>query len=82
MPYANPIIDASAPPVFVPNQAPAVAGYPAGGAVNPYGGTVNSTNAAGTSEPLAAHVAAVIAFALLGVYVLRATGFKFVVAVG
>lgn len=50
--------------------------------MNPYEGTVNDTNAAGTQEALAMHVAAIVVFALLGVYVLRGTGFKFVVAVG
>jgi hypothetical protein len=48
--------------------------------VNPYETTDNAVNAAGTDEPLAVHVAALVAFALLGVYVLRMTGFKFVVA--
>lgn len=48
--------------------------------MNPYQGTDGGVNAAGTSESVATHVAAVIAFALLGVYVLRASGFKFVVA--
>lgn len=79
----NPYFDVA--PLFIPNQAPASAAsyHPdGGGAVNPYSGTVNDTNAAGTQEALAAHVAAVIAFALLGVFVLRATGFKFVVAGG
>lgn len=83
MPAANPLIDGA--PVFVPNQAPASTApfHPDGGrAVNPYQGSANDVNAAGTSEHVAAHVAAVVIFALLGVYALRATGFKFVVAVG
>lgn len=50
--------------------------------MNPYEGTVNDTNAAGTQETLAAHVAMIIAVALAGVLVLRLTGFKFVVAAG
>ena len=81
MPGANPLIDGA--PVFVPNQAPASTAPfdPAGGAsVNPYETTDNAINAAGTQEPLATHVAAVVAVALIGVYVLRMTGFKFVVA--
>ena len=72
-------------PFFVPNQAPASTApyHPDGGAaVNPWEGTVNDTNAAGTQEALALHVAAIIVLALVGVYVLRGTGFKFVVAAG
>jgi hypothetical protein len=48
--------------------------------MNPQTGSDNAVNASGTSEAVAAHVAVVIAFALIGVYVLRASGFKFVVA--
>jgi hypothetical protein len=81
VPASNPLI--AGVPMWVPNQAPAsTAPYdPAGGgAVNPYAGNDSATNAAGTAEPVATHVALVVAFALLGVYVLRVTGFKFVVA--
>jgi len=49
-----------------------------GAPVNTY--TDPTTNASGTSEPVATHVALVVVGALVGVYVLRATGFKFVVA--
>jgi hypothetical protein len=83
VPSSNPLIAGA--PVFVPNQAPAsTAPYDpgGGGGMNPYQGTVNDTNAAGTQEALAMHVAAVVVLALLGVYVLRGTGFKFVVAAG
>lgn len=45
-------------------------------------GAMSDVNAAGTSENVALHVAAVIAFALVGVYILRQSGFKFVVAGG
>jgi hypothetical protein len=83
VPASNPLIDGA--PVFVPNQAPAsTAPYhpDGGGGMNPYEGTVNDVNAAGTQEALAMHVAAVVVFALIGVYVLRAASFKFVVAAG
>lgn len=95
MPSVNPLIDdnPTAAPVGDPglpgrvlNQSPtSTASYTAldrGSVVNPYQGTVNDTNAAGTQEAVAAHVAVVIIFALVGVYVLRGTGFKFVVAAG
>jgi len=76
----NPFVDLGGlVPAFAPNQAPA---SPGSAGVNPYTGTVNDTNAAGTQEALAAHVAAVIAFALIGVFVMRWSGFKFVVAAG
>lgn len=95
MPSVNPLIDdrptvhpaALGLPGGLLNQSPASTGpytplQPAGDVVNPYQGTVNDTNAAGTQEPVAGHVAAVIAFALIGVFVLRAMSFKFVVAAG
>jgi hypothetical protein len=41
-----------------------------------------ATNAAGTSENVAMHVAIIVALALVGVYVLRQSGFRFVVAAG
>ena len=44
--------------------------------------TDNSTNAAGTSESVALHVALLVTTALLGVYLFRASGFRFVVAAG
>jgi hypothetical protein len=50
--------------------------------VNPYEGQVNQVNAAGTSEPLAAHVAAVILLAGAGVLILRVAHCKFVIAAG
>lgn len=81
MPHSNPLIAGA--PIFVPNQAPASAAPydPSGGAtVNPYEGTVNDTNAAGTQEQLAMHVGVLIIAALAGVYVLRFLGFKFVMA--
>lgn len=81
MPAINPLIDGA--PDFVPNQAPASTAPfdpSGGGRVNPYEGTVNQTNAAGSYEPVATHVAVIIAFALIGVWALRASGFKFVVA--
>jgi hypothetical protein len=90
VPHVNPLIDVSpaaappgdpGPPAGVLNQAPAPAQGPVD-AVNPYEGTVNDTNAAGTQEAVAAHVAVLIVLALVGVYVLRGTGFKFVVAAG
>lgn len=83
MPAANPFIDGA--PIFVPNQAPAsTAPYDptGGGGVNPYQGTVNDTNAAGTQEAVASHVAILVVLAIAGVFVLRYTGFKFVVAAG
>lgn len=43
-------------------------------------GGAQTTNAAGTSENVAMHVAALVAFALIGVYLLRQSGFKFAVA--
>lgn len=42
----------------------------------------NQTNAAGTAENTAMHVALLVAVAGIGVYVLRQTGFRFVVAAG
>jgi hypothetical protein len=48
--------------------------------VNPHEGTENSVNAAGTQEPLATHVAAVVLFAGAGVLLLRLAHFRFVVA--
>lgn len=77
---ANPIVDA---PVFVANQAPVQTGpytpRPEGTAgMNPY--PAQGMNAAGTDEPINQDVAALIIFLLLGVWALRATGFKFVVA--
>jgi hypothetical protein len=50
--------------------------------VNPYADSSSSTNAAGTAENLALHVAMVVAFALVGIYVLRQSGFRFVIAAG
>lgn len=43
-------------------------------------GSASATNAAGTSENIAMHIAFIVALALIGVYVFRASGFKFVVA--
>lgn len=54
------------------------AGWEALALVNPAG--TNGQNAAGTAENLALHVAMIVAFALVGVYLLRASDFKFVVA--
>lgn len=48
--------------------------------MNAAGNSASTVNAAGTSENVALHVAAVIAFALVGVYLLRQSGFKFAVA--
>lgn len=48
-------------------------------AVNPMG-SPQAQNAAGTSEDVALHVALIAAFALVGVWALRSSGFKFVVA--
>jgi len=42
----------------------------------------DSTNAAGTSENVAMHVAVIVALALIGVFVLRQSGFRFVVGAG
>lgn len=39
-----------------------------------------STNAAGTQENVAMHVAFIVALALIGVYALKQSGFKFAVA--
>lgn len=49
-----------------------------------YSSTMNASqvNAAGTAENVALHVGVIIAMALIGVYVLKASGFKFVLAVG
>jgi hypothetical protein len=93
VPSVNPFIAATpalAPaatglPGRVLNQAPASTGpyTPLQGAVvNPYQGTVNDTNAAGTQEAVAAHVAVIIIASVVGVFVLRALSFKFVVAAG
>lgn len=48
-------------------------------AVNPYGAPT-AQNAAGTQDDLAMHVAFIVAFAAIGVWALRASNFKFVVA--
>jgi len=42
----------------------------------------DSTNAAGTSENVAMHVAVIVALALVGVFILRQSGFRFVVGAG
>lgn len=74
MPASNPLIDGA--PVFVPNQAPAsIAPYDQSGGQGVNG---NDTNASGTQEALAQHVAAVIVLALAGVVLLRWSGFTFV----
>lgn len=52
------------------------------GGVNPYGGSGTEVNAAGTAENVALHVAVIVALALVGVYVFKASGFRFVVAAG
>lgn len=75
MPAVNPFIDGAA----ALHGAPSVP-HVAGALVNPYQAQDTQVNAAGTTEAVAVHVAVVIAFALIGVYVLRASGFKFVVA--
>lgn len=79
MPASNPFI--AGVPFLVPNQAPASTApfHPdGGGGMNPYQGTVNDTNAAGSQEAIGMHVAAIIALALVGVFVFRALGFSFV----
>lgn len=44
--------------------------------------TTSQTNASGTSENVAMHVAVIVVLALLGVYALNKSGFRFVVAGG
>lgn len=85
MPAVNPLIDYGQPvaatPAVVQNPSPAAS--QAGGMMQPVAPDQNTqVNAAGTSENVALHVAALVAFALIGVYVLRQSGFKFVVAGG
>lgn len=85
---ANPYTDAGQPPqhgglfhYLVPLGLGELPGFELEGPrVNPYDGTASQQNAAGSAENLALHVAMIVAFALVGVYVFRASGFKFVVA--
>ena len=50
--------------------------------MDPQYSNANAQNAAGTVENAAVHVAVIIALALIGVYALRQTGFRFVLAAG
>lgn len=86
MPAVNPLID-----IYTSDAAPVVQQATLPGtittgwrpAVNPFsGGTGTTTNAAGTNENVAAHIALIIAVAIAGVFILRQSGFKFVVAGG
>lgn len=45
-------------------------------------GTSTSTNAAGTSENVAMHLAVLVALALIGIFVFRQAGIRFAFAVG
>lgn len=56
---------ASAAPIAIMNSAPA---------------QNTQVNAAGTSENVALHVASIITLALIGIYILRQSGFRFVAA--
>lgn len=62
-------------------QAPAAPANPLMD-VNPVGASQSTVNAAGTAENVALHVALIVAFAMVGVYIFRASGFRFVVAGG
>ncbi len=82
----SPVYFTAGLPVLQQSVVPAEAQRGIGGRLegwllNPDGsGGVQTHNAAGTSDNVALHVAMIVAFALVGVYVLRASGFKFVVA--
>lgn len=93
MPAVNPFIDPGAnleaidgspvnfaPSAYTLRQQDPRPGALAQGVHALMGVTANSVNAAGTSENVAMHVALIAAAALIGVYVLRQSGFKFVVA--
>lgn len=89
MPSVNPFIDMDAPvgAVATPTRDSGSAPAPAAQAalrnvfnMNPFPQADNGVNAAGTSENVALHVAMLVAFALIGVYVFRASGFRFVMA--
>jgi hypothetical protein len=76
--FAAPVIQQHTLPTTSAQQRP----QPANpiDALNPMGSSQSTVNAAGTAENLALHVALLVAFAMIGVYVFRASGFKFVVA--
>ena len=82
----SPVIFTAGIPTVRQAVAPAaaqagIAGRLEGWALNPTG-AASSTNAAGTAENVALHVALIVAAAMIGVYVLRASGFRFVAAGG
>ena len=93
MPAVNPFIDPGinidamdgSPVNFAPSsytirqQDPRPGAATIGRIVNTMG-SPNASNAAGTAENVAMHVALIVALAMVGVYVLRQSGFKFVVA--
>lgn len=90
MPAVNPFIDPGfniealdgSPVNFAPSAYTLRQQDPRPGALAAVMQTNSSTsvNAAGTSENVAMHVAFIVALALIGVYALRQSGFKFAVA--
>jgi hypothetical protein len=88
VPAVNPIISSDVTPGEYPAGSDApfaqaqLTGVSGLGGVSMNQATPTNTNAAGTSENISMHVAVLVAIALIGVYVLRQSGFKFVVAVG
>lgn len=83
MPAVNPLIALGIPAPAAPaGQAATASGGQSGSRlVQPVSpDQTTQVNAAGTSENVAMHVALMVATAMIGVYVLKQSGFKFVVA--
>lgn len=89
MPAANPFIDNSIPGnaagwgnIALSTAQYPVAGVAAVGTMFTSPTSQNTTNAAGTSENVAMHVAVIIVLALVGLFIFRQSGFRFAVAAG
>jgi hypothetical protein len=92
VPAVNPFIDTGlnidamdgSPVIFTPDAYTLRQQDPRPGALAKAPGMIGQvatgTNAAGTSENVAMHVAIIVALSLLGIYMLRQSGFKFVAA--
>jgi hypothetical protein len=68
------------PSVYTIRQQAVIPGRLAGASFMNATGHPSASNAAGTSENVAMHVAVIIALAVLGVWALQKSGFKFAVA--
>lgn len=86
MPSANPFIDMGGDQRSGPMLGLTTAQYsqPGTAAVSMFTSpsSQTTTNAAGTSENVAMHVAIIIALALVAIFVFRQSGFRFAVAAG